>query len=217
MDRNTQLVCIDPDTCAVWCLEQPWIGRCDRVPAEGAVVSGEPPWWVELPICEFRPIRLVHPAGIDFLFPENLEWLPFGVVLEARQPHERLGPPCPSQGVRPTRRGSAANERGRSRRVLEVFRSPESGLMHTAAPTTTGPGTGSAAGRWGWVSICAGRETPCRREDHATVRDSVPGHRICAKGRLQAIVGAHLAIEDHHGPALRLRKACPERGPHVVQ
>jgi len=54
------------------------------------VIGTEQVRFVEGPAGQARPIRFVDALGVDFLLPENLQFLAFRVVLKTRQTDEHL-------------------------------------------------------------------------------------------------------------------------------
>ncbi len=87
--ERLELVGIEADPGAEWGLEQPRVRRGDAVPAEGVQVGGEEFRRVEPAFGDGFPGLAGDDLAVDLAFPEHLERLALGVVVDAREADER--------------------------------------------------------------------------------------------------------------------------------
>ena len=90
LSERLELVGVDANAGPERRLEQVRIGRGDAVPLERVQVGREELRRIEPAARDRLPgLALDDLIEIDFLLPEHLERLPLGVVVQARQPHQR--------------------------------------------------------------------------------------------------------------------------------
>ena len=87
--QGLELIGVDADAGAEGRLEEAGVGRGDAVPLERVQVGREEPRRVEPPRGDRLPGLGGDDLRVDLLLPEHLERLALGVVVEARQAHER--------------------------------------------------------------------------------------------------------------------------------
>ena len=70
-------------------LEEVRIGRGDAVPAQGVQEGAEVAWWVEAPGADGAPRFLLEDPAVDLEVPVDLQGLPLGIVVRAREADAR--------------------------------------------------------------------------------------------------------------------------------
>ena len=87
--KRLQLVGVEPDAGAERRLEQPRVRGCDAVPAERIQIGREQLRLVKAAFGDRFPRLAGDDLAVDLAFPEHLEGLALGVVVDAREANQR--------------------------------------------------------------------------------------------------------------------------------
>jgi hypothetical protein len=90
LPQRFELVGIEPDAGPEGGLEQLGIGGGDAVPAERVQIRGEQPRLIKPAFGDRVPGFAGEDFRIEFAFPQHFQRLPLVVVIDARQPHQRI-------------------------------------------------------------------------------------------------------------------------------
>src|SRR5690606_11485935 len=81
--QRFELISVQPDAGAKWRLEQLRVSGRDAVPLQRVEVGGKHPRIVKTLRSDPFPGFPSENFGVEFLFPEDFEWLPLVVVINA--------------------------------------------------------------------------------------------------------------------------------------